>query len=52
MKKTTTLAAALAFLLLPVTAFAMCGHEQQAQSCADGMVWDAVQKACVKQVSS
>lgn len=49
--KTALVAATLA--LLPSLSFAMCSdHEQQAQSCASGMVWDSAQQACVKQVNS
>ncbi|MCB1888502.1 MAG: hypothetical protein KDH20_12925 [Rhodocyclaceae bacterium] len=51
MKLKTTFAA-IALSLLPLHAIAMCsGHEQQAQSCAEGTVWDDAAKACVNQVT-
>ena len=43
--KTTIIALVLA--ALPAVAFAACGHEQTAQSCADGSQWDAAKGACV-----
>ena len=47
-----TLLSALALSLLPALASAMCGHEQAAQSCAEGTAWDPVSKACVTRVTS
>ena len=48
-----TLIVSLSLSLLPAVSFAMCsGHEQQAQSCAQGMVWDSEQQACIDQASS
>ncbi|MBS0123915.1 adenylosuccinate lyase [Thetidibacter halocola] len=32
--------------LTPALAFAACGHEQQAMSCADGTVYDAATGSC------
>jgi hypothetical protein len=44
---------ALALTLVPVVSYATClGHEQQAQSCAEGSAWDEASKTCVKQVTS
>lgn len=51
MKTTKTLFVALALSALPTLGFAACsgyGHQEAAMSCADGMVWDAEAKACVK----
>ncbi|REC58847.1 adenylosuccinate lyase [Rhodosalinus sediminis] len=51
MSKLKTLAAATALTLVPAMSMAMCaGKSHQAMSCADGMVWDSEQQACVKQV--
>lgn len=49
--KTVIVAAALS--LLPVAGFAMgcSGKEHQAQSCAQGSIWDAEARQCVKQVT-
>ena len=48
--KTTILAALVA--ALPAIAFAACsGHEQTAQSCAEGAQWDAEKGACVPTVT-
>ena len=44
-----------AFVLaaLPAASFALCPYShQQAQSCAEGLVWDAESQSCVQQVSS
>lgn len=46
---------ALALTCAPAMSFAMgCSHnkEQQAQSCAQGSVWDHETGSCVKQVTS
>ena len=43
--KTTILAIALA--ALPAFAWAACGHDRTAQSCADGASWDDEKGACV-----
>ena len=53
MKTTKTLLVAVALSAMPAFAFAMgCSgyeHQQQAAiSCADGTVWDADKRACVK----
>lgn len=38
--------------LTPSLGFAMCtGHEQTAQSCADGYAWDGEKGQCVQQVT-
>ena len=43
---------ALTLTLVPTLALAAgCGHEKQAQSCAEGMMWDAATNSCVKQVT-
>ncbi|PJE36786.1 adenylosuccinate lyase [Pseudooceanicola lipolyticus] len=48
-----TALAALTLTLVPAVGFAMCsGHETQAQSCAEGSVWDAASQSCVKQATS
>ncbi|WP_109463778.1 carbohydrate-binding module family 14 protein [Albibacillus kandeliae] len=48
-----TVLSALALSLIPVISYAQCsGHEQQAQSCAQGFVWDVEQQACVDRASS
>jgi hypothetical protein len=43
-----TLTTAFALTLLPALASAACweGHERQAMSCADGMVFDAETNTC------
>ena len=48
-----TALAALALTLVPAMGFAMGCSERshQAQSCADGTVWDDALKTCVKQVT-
>lgn len=47
--KTVLTAAVLA--LSPLAAFAMCGHDTAAQSCASGFHWDAETGACVESVT-
>ena len=50
-----TLLSAIVLAALPSLSFAMCAgaaHTVTAQSCADGMVWDATASACVAQVGS
>ena len=47
---TKTLIASAALLLSAALAHACPTH--QAMSCADGMVWDAEAKDCVRQISS
>lgn len=50
--KVKTALAALALTVIPAMSFAMCGgHEQQAQSCSDGTVWDSESRTCVNQVT-
>ena len=43
---------ALLLTMLPVASFAMCEHDRQVQSCAEGMVWDIESSSCVKQITS
>lgn len=48
-----TILAALALTVLPAVSYAACsGKSHQAMSCAEGSVWDADTRTCVKQVSS
>ncbi len=43
---------ALALTLVPTLGLAMgCNSEKRAQSCAEGMSWDAQSQSCVKQVT-
>ena len=50
---TKAIVAALALVILPATAFAMCsGKQHRAMSCAEGTVWNSETRTCVKQVSS
>ena len=54
MKLNFTIAAAI-LAFAPTFASAMgCGHghDQQAMSCAEGMVWDADKGICAEQVTS
>ena len=49
-----TIAAAFVISCLPAISFAMgCSFgTHQAQSCAEGAIWDAQTQTCVKQVTS
>lgn len=43
---------ALAFLSSPVAVWAQCGpHEQQAMSCAEGLIWDPETDSCLPVVT-
>ncbi|WP_171054042.1 hypothetical protein [Arenibacterium halophilum] len=42
---------ALSLTLAPTLALAAGCGQKQAQSCAEGMMWDAASKSCVKQVT-
>lgn len=47
-----TILIGLALTVLPAASYAFCsGHEQQAQSCAPGTVWNGVSGQCVKQAT-
>ncbi|MEX0282322.1 MAG: chitin-binding domain-containing protein [Arenibacterium sp.] len=48
-----TVVVAFTLTCLPVVGFAMGCSEgsHQAQSCADGAVWDAESQSCVKQIT-
>jgi hypothetical protein len=53
MTSVKTLVVAAALSVVPAISMAMCGSKShQAMSCAEGMVWDAQQQACVQQVMS
>ncbi|MBL4766636.1 MAG: adenylosuccinate lyase [Rhodobacteraceae bacterium] len=48
-----TILIGLALTVLPAASYAFCsGHEQQAQSCVPGMVWNAEAGTCVEQATS
>ena len=48
----TTALTALALTVLPAISYASCaGHEEQAQSCAEGSKWDSASQSCVKQIT-
>ncbi|MBY6092720.1 hypothetical protein ACX9MO_01240 [Pseudooceanicola sp. 502str34] len=50
---TRVILAAFLTLVSGGAAFATCPyeHERQAQSCAEGYVWDGSQGACIRQVT-
>lgn len=50
MLKTLLTAAILA--VTPIVAAAMCGHDQQAMTCAEGFVYDAETGTCVTSATS
>ena len=41
-----TLVTSALLALSPLAAYAACGHEQQAMSCAEGMQYDAESGSC------
>ena len=48
-----TILIALSLTILPAASYAFCsGHEDQAQSCVPGTVWDAEAGTCVEQATS
>jgi hypothetical protein len=42
-----TLVTALVLSFAPALAFAACGHESAAMSCASGMVYDTDSRSCI-----
>ena len=47
-----TILIGLALTVLPAASYAFCsGHEQQAQSCSPGTVWDGEAGLCVEQAT-